>query len=70
MTLTTFLCIAAACCHVCSDGGLQRLNCAPQLELLVLRDVRHVTEYGLEVLLMAGAIKVVAVHGCLGLDDK
>jgi hypothetical protein len=55
---------------VCSDGGLQRLNCASQLELLVLRDVRHVTEYGLEVLLMAGGIKVAAVYGCPGVDDK
>lgn len=54
----------------CSDGGLQRLNCAPHLELLILRDCRHITDYGLEVFMGSGASKVVAVQDCYGIDER
>lgn len=55
---------------LCSDGGLQKLTHAPQLELLVLRNCSHFTDYGLEVLLMGCSLKVVAVQGCARIDNR
>lgn len=55
---------------LCSDGGLQKLSCAAELELLVLRKCSHITDYGLEVLLMGGSLKVVAVQDCARIDQR
>jgi hypothetical protein len=63
-------CCVAVLLPCCSDGGLQKLSCAPHLELLILRNCKHVTDYGLEVLMMGGGIKVVAVQDCAGIDER
>lgn len=43
---------------------------APHLECLLLEGCEHVTEYGLEAILRGGSIKVLAVHGCGGVDER
>lgn len=40
------------------------------MELLILRDCRHITDYGLEVFMGSGASKVVAVQDCYGIDER
>lgn len=69
MTSTGLYILAVLFC-LCSDGGLQKLNGVPHLELLILRNCRHITDYGLEVLMMGAGIKVVAVQDCAGINER
>lgn len=59
-------------CYVagCTCRGLKRLSRAPHLSALLLEGCEHVTEYGLEVLIRGGGIKVLVVHGCGGVDER
>lgn len=57
------------CWHTCCCNA-HCLSRAPHLATLLLEGCEHVTEYGLEVLLRGGSIKVLAVHGCGGVDER